>query len=325
MTRTVDPTALRVALFHHNDNDYQQALRDDCLAAAKRLGVSVRFFSAADNSAKQVDQIQACLRERPDQRPTIFLVAPVREAALLSTAYAAARLGVGWVLLGRWSGYMADLREEFPRLPIFSVAADQREIGRIQGRQFRALLPDGGELVYIRGPLGTSSAIRRFEGVQEVLQGSAIKVYALSSDWTKEGGAQAMTDWLRVFRWRDFPRFVVGGQNDTMTMGSRGALIEAARERAEIVRNRVLFTGCDGTPRYGQRLVLEGSLRATVIMPPTAAAALDEVAAMLLDGRPRPRAEIVLTPSSFPDLRDLEGDPSARPSAGLRAAAGPAR
>jgi ABC-type sugar transport system substrate-binding protein len=305
VTVHADSAACRIALFLHSDNDYQQALRDDCIAAAKRHGFSFRFFSATDNSGTQVEQIQACLREPKEQRPTVFLVAPVREAALLSTAYAAARLGVGWILLGRWSGYMADLREEFPRLPIFSVAADQKEIGRIQGRQFRALLPDGGELVYIRGPLGTSSAIRRFEGVQEVLQDAPIKLYALSSDWTMEGGTQAMNDWLRVFRWRDFPKFVVGAQNDTMTMGARSALAAAVSARTDASLRQIVFTGCDGTPRYGQRLVLEGTLRATVIMPPTSGRAVDELAAMLLEGRPRPNAEVVLNPASFPDLRAL--------------------
>jgi ABC-type sugar transport system substrate-binding protein len=302
---SVESAACRIALFLQSDNDYQQALRDDGLAAAKRHGFSVRVFSAWDKSATQTEQIHACLREPKDQRPTIFLIAPVRESALLSTAYAAARQGVGWVLLGRWSEYMADLRAEFPRLPIFCVAADQNEIGRIQGRQFRALLPGGGELVYIRGPLGTSSAIRRFEGVREVLQDAPIKLFALSSDWTTEGGAQAMNDWLQVFRWRDFPKFVVGGQNDTMTMGARGALMEAVRTRPEASLRQVVFTGCDGTPRYGQRLVLEGTLRATVIMPPTSGRAMDEVAAMVVEGRARPPAEINLAPSSFPDLRTL--------------------
>src|SRR5262249_36453125 len=156
--------------------------------------------------------------------PTVILVCPVRDSALLSTAYAAARLGVGWVLLGRWSCYMADLREEFPRLPVFAVAADQVEIGRIQGRQFRALLPEGGDLLYIRGPLGISSAQRRFEGVQEALQGSSIHVSAISSDWTNDGGRRATKEWLQILRKGQISNFVVGAQNDAMAMGARSAL-----------------------------------------------------------------------------------------------------
>jgi ABC-type sugar transport system substrate-binding protein len=295
----------RIALFQHNDNDYQRVLREDCLAAAKKHGFPVRLFSAADDPARQIEQIQSCLREPKEHRPTILLVAPVREAELLSTAYAAARLGVGWILLGRWCGYMADLREEFPRLPVFAVAADQREIGRIQGRQFRTLLPEGGEVLYIRGPLGTSSAIRRFEGVQELLLGARIELFALSSDWTTEGGAQSMRDWLRAFGKPELPKLVVGGQNDAMAMGARNELLEVARVRPHPSLSRIPFVGCDGTPQYGQRLVREGTLTATVIMPPTAGRAVDETAAMLLDGGRRPSAEIVLAPSSFPELSAL--------------------
>jgi ABC-type sugar transport system substrate-binding protein len=292
----------RLVLFNHNDADYQQMLREDCLETAKRHALSVRTYSAANDSAKQVEQIQACLREK--ELPHALLVSPVREAALLGAAYAAARAGVGWVLLGRWSAYMADLREEFPRLPIFSVAADQREIGRIQGMQFRALLPHGGEVVYIRGPLGTSSAILRFEGMQEILHGSGIKLMALSSDWTVGGGAQAMRDWLQAFRGSARPEFVVGAQNDAMAMGARSALIESWGASAGPLMGRVRFTGCDGTPRYGRKLVSEGVLAATVVMPSTSGRALNEIVAMSA-GRPRPEKEIVLAPASFPEVNHL--------------------
>ena len=294
-----------------DDGDYQQLLRVDGLAAANRNGFPIEVHSAGGDSGRQVDQIQSCLREAKSQRPTVILVCPVREAALLSTAYAAARLGVGWVLLGRWSAYMADLREEFASLPIFSVAADQREIGRIQGQQFKALLPDGGELVYIRGPLGTSSATRRFEGVQQSLQDSTIKLFAITSNWTTEGGERAMKDWLQIFGKREFPKFVVGAQNDAMAMGARNALAEAARVRSDFSVDQIQVTGCDGVPDFGRRLVSEGKLRATVVMPPTAGRAINEIAPMLFGGHARPAAEIVLAPSSFPELH-LIGDSQAR-------------
>jgi ABC-type sugar transport system substrate-binding protein len=288
-----------------NDGDYQTLLRDDCHAAARRFDFPLRVFSADNDTDKQIEQIRACLREPPAERPKVILVCPVREAALLSTAYASTRVGIGWVLLGRWSAYMADLREEFSSLPIFSIAADQREIGRIQGRQFKAMLADGGELVYIRGPLGTSSATRRYEGVQETLQDSPIKVFAITSDWTTEGGARAMREWLQIFGKRGFPKFVVGAQNDAMAMGARNALMAAVRARSDLSADDVIVTGCDGTPDFGRRLVTEGKLRATVIMPPTSGRAVSEIAPMLLGSSARPQAEIVIPPSSFPEIGAL--------------------
>jgi ABC-type sugar transport system substrate-binding protein len=231
------------------------------------------------------------------------MVSPVREGSLLSTAHEACRLGVGWVVLIRWWDYVNNLRAEFPDLPIFAVVADQKEIGRIQGQQLLALLPRGGELVYIQGPLGTSSAVRRYAGVQEVLRGSPIEVFTVHSDWTLEGGTRAMMDWARVFQRRELPRFIVGAQNDAMAMGARDAVMAVARDRGSSAEG-VSFCGCDGSPAYGQRLVMEGKLAATVIVPAFGGRAIAEVASMLRGG-PRPPATIFLKPVPFPEPQEL--------------------
>jgi serine/threonine protein kinase/ABC-type sugar transport system substrate-binding protein len=289
----------RLALFSMDDGEYQELLREDFLDAARGHGFPVRVFRAGNDSQKQVAQIQECLREAPDRRPTVVMISPVREVPLRSIAYEAARLGVGWVLLGRWSDYVNNLRAEFPELPIFAVMADQKEVGRIQGRQIVALLPGAGELVSIQGPLGTSSAVRRHAGVQEVLQGSSIEVFTIHSDWTLGGGTRAMLDWARVFQKRPLPRFIVGAQNDAMAMGARDAVQTLAVERGSSA-DAVSFCGCDGSPSYGQRLVTEGKLAATVILPASAGRAIAEVASMLRGG-PRPPATVFLKPIPFPE------------------------
>ena len=50
---------------------------------------------------------------------------------------------------------------------MFAVSADHEEIGRIQGRQFAALLPRGGSVLYIKGPSRSSSARKRTAGMIE--------------------------------------------------------------------------------------------------------------------------------------------------------------
>jgi ABC-type sugar transport system substrate-binding protein len=287
-----------------NSGDYQELLWDSCQEAAQRYGFSVRAFWADNDSHKQLKQIQGCLNEPEDQRATIAMVSPVRETSLISTAHTAAGLGIGWVLLHRWANYMNELRFEFPRLPIFCVMPDQVDVGRIQARQFQALLPQGGKLVYIRGPLGTSSAMRRFAGVQGGLRGSTIELYPLNSDWTLEGGARAMRSWLQSLPPDPSNSFVVGAQNDAMAMGARQALEQATRAGARLSADAIPFCGCDGSPAYGQRLVREHKLTSTVILPQGAGRAVDEVAAML-DGGPRPPAQIVLAPTSFPEVESL--------------------
>lgn len=299
----------RIGLFLVNDGDYQELLWDSCQDAAHRFGFPVRTFWAENNSQKQLKQIQDCLREPEEQRPTVVIVSPVREIALISTAHTAARLGVGWVFLLRWSNYMTDLRQEFPKLPIFAVTVDQHDIGRIQGRQFKVLLPQGGKIVYIRGPLGTSSAMRRFAGLQDVLRESSIELFPINSDWTSAGGERAMNDWLQSLQPGRLPSFIVGAQNDAMAMGARKALEEAARTRPDLSMESIRVCGCDGSPGYGQRLVAERKLTSTVIMPPGAGRAVNEIASML-GGGSRPPPQIVLVPVSFPDLRALGAGPA---------------
>jgi ribose transport system substrate-binding protein len=296
----------RIALFLMNNGDYQELLWDDCVRAAHRHGYPVRAFWADNDSHKQLRQIQGCLSEREDQRPTVLLVSAVKEIALIATARSAATLGVGWVLLLRYNDYLSALRSDYPTAPIFSVTADQREVGRIQGRQFKALLPQGGELVYIRGPLGTSSAINRFAGVQEVLQGSPIELITLNADWTAAGGARALGEWMQSRESIDAAKFVVAGQNDAMAMGARRALEELAKQREWFGGATIRVCGCDGSPRYGHRLVTERKLTSTVVMPPVSGRAVDEMASMLASGA-RPPAQVVLEPTSFPDLQELAG------------------
>jgi ABC-type sugar transport system substrate-binding protein len=298
----------RIAYFSMDAGEYQDLLRDECLQSAARYGFPARVFQADGDAAKQVAQIQGCLREEPQQRPTVIMVSPVREVALFSVANAAAQLGVGWVVLQRSSDYLDDLRREHPSLPIFAVLPDQHEIGRIQGRQVLRLLPEGGEFVYVRGPLATSSAVGRSAGIHEVLEGSAVKMFTLTSDWTVAGGAQTMKQWARIFQRRDLPHFVVGAQNDAMAMGARSALEEIAKERANLSIDAFAFSGCDGSPGYGKRLVAEGKLACTVVLPVTSGRAVTELASMLYGG-PRPPSAILLSPSALPDPRLLTPSP----------------
>ncbi len=295
----------RIALFLRAvGNDYQDLLREDCQAAATRRGFALEVFSADGDGDKQVRQIRNSLDAPEILRPIAMLVSPVRESVLLTAAREAARMGIGWIILNRWNDSLLDLRGEFPRLPIFAVNPDQKEVGRIQARQFKILLPHGGELLYIQGPIGTSSAYRRFIGMRDELAGAPINVVTFNSDWSTEGGERATQEWLRIFGGRQLPPCVVGAQNDNMAMGARKALMERPNLQQRAAASQVPVTGCDGSPAYGQQLVKIGRLTATVVIPPVAGRAVDELASMLENGR-APPAEITVGVSSYPDLSRL--------------------
>jgi len=296
-----------IALFLQSQrNDYQQLLREDCRAAAARHGMSLRAFSADHDPKRQAAQIHEVLAEKKPSRPDVLLVSPVREADLPDLAAEAGHRRVGWVLLNRWSESLPELRRRYPMLPIFSVTADQYEIGHVQGRQFRSLLPRGGEVVYVRGRPGTSSAERRHEGVRRELDGSGIRLRAIDGDWSSEGGERAMAGWLKRKSPSRLARVVVGAQNDSMAAGARQALTATARELRRQV-GPVGFTGCDGASSFGQRLVASGILTATVLVPPVAGRAVDEWVAMRARGV-TPPPEIVLDVLSYPDLTRVTGE-----------------
>jgi hypothetical protein len=95
-------------------------------------------------------------------------------------------------------------------------------------------------------------------------------------------------------------------------MGARTALEELASRSIQISAGSVPFCGCDGSPAYGQKLVGQGKLASTVIMPPSAGRAVSEIA-LMLRGAPRPAAQILLPPVAFSGERlerpRLEGPP----------------
>ena len=208
-------------------------------------------------------------------------------------------------MLNRTSEYLDALRKRFPRLPLFSVRPDHYQAGRIQGRQFKLLLPHGGEVFYIQGPLWVSAAEKRYQGVQEELRGSPIDLVTFRSDWTESGGLAATHAWIQTVKSGEWSRCLVGAQNDAMAIGARQALLRTAEHQQEPRIAAIRITGCDGLPSHGRRWVAEGFLAATVTVPPTAGRALRELVSSWDSGEPAP-PEIVLGVSSFPALEQLE-------------------
>jgi simple sugar transport system substrate-binding protein len=192
------------------------------------------------------------------------------------------------------------LRKEYPKLAIAAVNGDQLAMGRIQGRQFRALLPRGGQVLYIQGPPDTTAAQERLQGAQEAIAGSAIQFRMLAGDWSEAGAEKVVTNALRLKSAETLKPDLVGAQNDAMAMGARKALLASRPDWA-----RVPFTGCDGLPEGGQRLVNMKQLAATIVTPSNAGPAIDLVARWL-KSKVQPPAQVVLTPASYPPEADLK-------------------
>jgi ABC-type sugar transport system substrate-binding protein len=287
-----------VASFLSESQEFQVMQAADAKLAAERAGLPLEVLFADNNAVVQIQQLFRHIHAPEGERPAAIIVETVVGEGLERVARNAAKAGIGWILLNRRCSYMEALRKEVPQLPISLVTTDQLEVGRIQGRQFRTLLPHGGSVLYIQGPPDTSVAQERLEGMQEAIRGSRIQAKILNGEWTPESGEKAVLGWLRLKSSEGFRVDVVGCQNDAMALGARKAMAQH-KERIGAV-----FTGCDGLPDGGQRLVNVKQLAATVVVPSNGGPAVDLVARFFRGGEPVP-PRVVLKPRSYPAESDL--------------------
>jgi ABC-type sugar transport system substrate-binding protein len=296
-----------IALFLHDRlNDYQARLQTDCEQAARRHDLRLVIHSADKNAESQMRQIRSILSMPESKRPRAIVVSPVSEIAMMPLIYDAAQLGVGWVFLTRWNDAVHAMRRQYPKVPIFAVTANHVEIGRIQGKFARALLDPGDELIYIQGPLATSSSRRRREGfVKELADTRDLRLSEFNSDWSQLGGEAVMKSWLSTFSLQKVPRFVVVAQNDNMAIGARTAVFDNRSRANDALLADLRVVGCDGSPTFGQRMVQSGQLRATIIIPPVAGRAVDELVSSWRTGH-QPSAEITMPVQPFPEAEQLQ-------------------
>jgi ABC-type sugar transport system substrate-binding protein len=169
------------------DQEFQRVQADDARASGGAVGIEARVVYAENNAVLQIQQLYKVRRLPEGERPLAIVVQTVVGGGLERVARAAAAAGVGWILINRTVSYWDSLRAQYPGLPIGMVSTDQKEIGCIQGRQFRALMPESrGTVLYIQGPPDTSAAKLRLEGAQEATRGTSIALRLLTGQWTEQ-------------------------------------------------------------------------------------------------------------------------------------------
>jgi ribose transport system substrate-binding protein len=277
--------------------EFQRLQAQDAVRTAAASGFALQVVYADNSAILQIQQLYKSIHAPPVERPYAIVVETVVGEGLERVARAATAAGIGWVLINRSVGYLDELRGSHPGIAIFEVGTDQEEVGRIQARQFRALIPSGrGVVLYIQGPADTHAASGRLKGAREGLAGTGIELRVLDGIWTEASGEQAIAGWLRLKTSEGVSPDVIGCQNDSMAVGVRRA-IESSIRRNELVR--IPLTGCDGLPEGGQRLVSMRQLAATVVIPSNTGPAIEVLGRTRKTGEAAP-PRLVLTPRSFP-------------------------
>ncbi len=278
-----------------SDNNYQQEQAAAVEEAARRLGVGATIAYADNDAITQSQQLLDAIQSH-SPKPDAIICHPVG-TALAQVAKTAVQQGIGWVIVNREMDYLDELRQ-MGKAPAFCVTVDQEEVGRIQARQFGALLPEGGIVLYIQGTSGNYSAEKRLAGMQSI-KPKNLELRMLRGSFTELSGYDSVRSWLRLSTSRESDVRLVGAQNDNMAAGARKAFMEDS----VVHWNHLIFTGCDGNAA-GQEMIRTGALAATITLPTTAGLAL-EMMARALDTGSTPTASTVLMPSSFPAVEKL--------------------
>jgi ABC-type sugar transport system substrate-binding protein len=275
------------------EQEFQQLQAKDARDAAARLGLEVEVVFADGHAVVQIQQLFKHIHAPEVERPSAIVVEATTGEGLERVARNAVRAGIGWMLVNTRVAYVDELRAAYADLPIAMLGADQKEVGRIQGRQCRSLLPGGGKMLCVQGPADSTVTLDRLAGLKEAL-GAGFEFRGLNGDWTVASGERAVASWLRLKTAEAFRPDVVVCQNDSMAVGARKALLQHHPDWGSSP-----FLGCDGLADGGQRMVAQGDLAATVVVSSNTGPAL-EIVSRWLRTRQIPSREVLLPPRSHP-------------------------
>ncbi|MGH9513913.1 MAG: substrate-binding domain-containing protein [Terriglobales bacterium] len=279
-----------------DDNDYQIAQAEAAEETGRRLGVDVQIIYADNDSITQSQQLLKVIQSHADAHPDGIIFEPVGGTALPQVARAAAAAGIGWVVLNRDVDYIPELRRSH-RTPVFAVTSDHEEVGRIQGNQFQALLPNGGSVLYIQGPSESIATKHRTTGMYETK--GDIQVKLVKGNWTEASAYKAISSWLRLSTSRQSHMDLIAAQNDAMAIGARKAFQELPESAGRDRWLALPYLGVDGVAKTGLAWIKRGLLTATIVLPPNSGKAL-ELLVQATQGGFIPPERTTTVPVAFP-------------------------
>ncbi|MEO6889746.1 MAG: substrate-binding domain-containing protein [Ktedonobacteraceae bacterium] len=211
---------------------------------------------AHQDSTTQVSQVQSFISQHVD----VLIVSPNEAAPLTAPVQQACAQHIAVIILDRTIN--SDCYTSF-------IGGDNVLIGRKAGEEAAALLPNGGNVVELRGILSNQPQIDRDQGFRQgIASNSKIKIIAdREAKWLKPNATTIMQEWLSQYPKID----LVYGENDPMALGAY--LAASAVGKA----SQIKFIGTDGLaiPDGGIRAVQQGQLAATFVYPTGAKEAAD--------------------------------------------------
>lgn len=292
---------LRIVVSLPNDNAYQHEQGLVARSTGQSLGLDLQVIHAKDDSINQSQQLLEIIHSRGEDRPDGFVVEPVTGTGLPRVAEAAVAQGIAWVISNSDVDYVLKLRKG-SRVPVFTVTQGQFEIGRLQGKQLAALLPQGGSVLFMEGPSMSSVASQRREGMESAKPRN-IQITTLRSKWGEESAYQSASAWLRLATSRAEKYDLVAGQTHELALGARRAL-QGIEDREQQKRwLKLPFIGI-GIANQVKPLINSNVLTAAVVSSVTMELAL-RMLARAMESKDQPSERTIVDALSLPELEKL--------------------
>ena len=291
---------LSIVISLPGENNYLREQEAAAKMTAQRLGLDLRIINAKSDPVTQSQQLLEIV-QAPSTRPDAIVVEPVNNQGLPRVAEAAVAAGIGWVVSNARVDYLEPLRKT-AKAPVFAVSQDHTEIGRMQGRQFLAILPDGGSVLYLRGPATNFLAAQRSDGLQSVL-GATVQLKSLKIQWTAESAYNSVTSWLRLSTVRADDTHLIAAQNTDFILAARQAFEENASGADRAKWLSLPYSGV-GVLSQAKPLLDAGTLNAAIITSLTLDTAMDMLVRHIRSGS-QPPAQTFVKAWSQPTLEEL--------------------
>ena len=288
-----------------NDNDFQKEQAAAAQQSASLLGAEIEILYAENDAIQQSQQLLNIIQSKTSH-PDGIIFEPAGGTGFPQVARAAAAAGIGWVVMNRDVDYISDLRRTY-KVPIFAISSDHEEIGRIQGKQVSALLPKGGSILLIQGPVESTAAKNRLSGFYET-KPVDVQVKVMKGNWTEAGAYKTVSSWLKLSTSLQTPVDIVVSQNDAMAIGARKAFADIADSAAREKFAKLPYLGIDGVRATGQEWLRRGLLNATIIVPPNTDLAIQMLMHAVQTGIVPPEKTFTV-PKSQPALDELAKKP----------------
>jgi ribose transport system substrate-binding protein len=186
-------------------------MKNDADAAAAKLGVKIVFVDAQNDSAKQAAAIEGFVA----QKVNAILISPMTVDSLVPSIEAAVKAGIPVATVDRKANTDKVL---------VHVGADNVEGGRAAARYIIQKLGGKGGIIELEGTTGSSPAIDRKKGFDEVIATSGVKILvSQTAEFGRAKGNSVMENLMQAY-----PNFDgVFGANDEMIIGAIEAMSSA--------------------------------------------------------------------------------------------------